>query len=218
MPSGAPPERCFGSRLRARAAAARPARVRAARTLPAGARPARATLLDVGCGEGCSPPSSRAPASRGGDRRRRGAAASRSRARPGARPAARRRRRPWPLPDASFDAVWAGETIEHVPTRAAGSPRFVACCARRASAAEHPRTRAAAAARLALSRRAFERTSIRAPTTCASTPAGPLTGAGGVRLPRKSCTARPPGARAAAAARGGALVSCRAPTRRRSTR
>ena len=66
---------------------------------------------------------------------------------------------PWPLRDASFDVVWAGETIEHVCDTAGlavgGASRAETG---RAPAAEHARPRTAAQAPVSwpLSGRAFE--------------------------------------------------------------
>ena len=78
----------------------------------------------------------------------------------------------WPLKDASFDAVWAGEVIEHVADTAGWLSEL-----RRVlrsggllllSTPDHGRLRDARAGR---SRRARSRpTSTPAPTTCASTP------------------------------------------------
>jgi 2-polyprenyl-3-methyl-5-hydroxy-6-metoxy-1,4-benzoquinol methylase len=65
---------------------------------------------------------------------------------------------PWPLPDASFDVVWSGETIEHVPDTAAwlSEIRRVLRPGGRLLLST-PHHGALARLSLALSRRAFER-------------------------------------------------------------
>ncbi len=77
----------------------------------------------------------------------------------------------WELPDASFDVVWAGETIEHV----ADTAGWLSEVRRVLRPGGHlllstPGSRAAATAVLgAVAARVRARTSTRAPITCAST-------------------------------------------------
>ena len=184
--------------------------------LDARARPAQ-RVLDVGCGEGSlRPPSWRARARRSSGidvaqeplRRERARACTR-----GARPAAGARPRSrWPLADASFDVVWAGEAIEHVADTAGWLSELRRVLRSGGTAApHHPRPRPARDACASRSRaRAFDahfdprgdhlRFYSRPHADAA---------ARGLRLPRRSACERLAGrpARAAAAARFSAALA-----------
>ena len=130
-------------------------------------------VLDVGCGEGRFAAALARSGAHAGcrDRCRRRAAAARARRHPELDLRQVQPEGAWPLEDASFDAVWAGEVIEHVADTAGwlseAAPRAALRWLLLLSTPDHGRLRDAP---LGACARVHSRpTSTPAPITCAST-------------------------------------------------